>query len=293
MNKNAVRESLRRALNMQSFVQTGVERVVDQVIQPKKPTVFRPKIKEITYEFLEIDDNPLPPPPQPTFMQHGAYAPTPPNGPPPHYGHEATTAPPPTVPPPATASSDLAPPPPLAIPPPPPGHPGYGAYFSTYGMPPSWGGYSVGMPGMPPSWMSGMPGVPPPMPGAPPASWGLWGAPGWAPPAGPPPPEAQQPPPEPAPLPPGCSDDDVQRKKEPELTTTTPITPTKTTPAGEEYHVSVRRENSDVAVSMAQAASFPENVQDIATPPRSSSRTYSESRRSENENTAVTWSDRK
>ena len=31
MNKNTIRESLRRALILQSFVQTGVERVVDQV----------------------------------------------------------------------------------------------------------------------------------------------------------------------------------------------------------------------------------------------------------------------
>ncbi|XP_011180945.2 biorientation of chromosomes in cell division protein 1-like 1 [Zeugodacus cucurbitae] len=57
MNKNQLREKLRRHITESGFLDVGVERIVDQVVNPKIGTVFQPRIEEITYKYLG-----LPPP---------------------------------------------------------------------------------------------------------------------------------------------------------------------------------------------------------------------------------------
>ncbi|XP_067618619.1 biorientation of chromosomes in cell division protein 1-like 1 [Eurosta solidaginis] len=59
MNKNQLRERLRRHITEAGFLDVGVERIVDQVVNPKISSVFQPRIEEITYKYLG-----LPPPPK-------------------------------------------------------------------------------------------------------------------------------------------------------------------------------------------------------------------------------------
>ena len=37
------------------FLETGVERIVDQVVNPKINTVFLPKVEDVVYRFLGIE----------------------------------------------------------------------------------------------------------------------------------------------------------------------------------------------------------------------------------------------
>lgn len=60
MNKNQLREKLRKHITEAGFLDVGVERIVDQVVNPKIATVFQPKIEDIAYKYLGI------PKPQPT-----------------------------------------------------------------------------------------------------------------------------------------------------------------------------------------------------------------------------------
>ncbi|XP_055905467.1 dentin sialophosphoprotein [Eupeodes corollae] len=62
MNKNQVRERLRKHITEAGFLDVGVERIVDQVVNPKIATVFQPKIEDIAYKYLGI------PKPQPTVV---------------------------------------------------------------------------------------------------------------------------------------------------------------------------------------------------------------------------------
>lgn len=55
LNKNQLREQLRKNLLESGFLETGVERIVDQVVNPKINTVFLPKVEEIVYRFLGVD----------------------------------------------------------------------------------------------------------------------------------------------------------------------------------------------------------------------------------------------
>lgn len=55
MNKNQLRESLRKQLTDASYLDTGVERIVDQVVNPKTYSVFMPKIEDVVYKFLGIE----------------------------------------------------------------------------------------------------------------------------------------------------------------------------------------------------------------------------------------------
>ncbi|XP_061397654.1 biorientation of chromosomes in cell division protein 1-like 1 [Musca vetustissima] len=58
-NKNQLREKLRRHIAESGFLDVGVERIVDQVVNPKIGSVFQPRIEEIAYKYLG-----LPPPPK-------------------------------------------------------------------------------------------------------------------------------------------------------------------------------------------------------------------------------------
>ncbi|XP_017786450.1 PREDICTED: biorientation of chromosomes in cell division protein 1-like 1 isoform X2 [Nicrophorus vespilloides] len=55
MNKNHVREMLRKNIYESGFLEIGVERIVDQVVNPKMNTVFLPKVTEVVYKFLGIE----------------------------------------------------------------------------------------------------------------------------------------------------------------------------------------------------------------------------------------------
>ncbi|XP_044754387.1 biorientation of chromosomes in cell division protein 1-like 1 isoform X1 [Coccinella septempunctata] len=55
MNKNQVREMLRKHIHESGFLETGVERIVDQVVNPKINTVFIPKVDDVMYKFLGIE----------------------------------------------------------------------------------------------------------------------------------------------------------------------------------------------------------------------------------------------
>ncbi|XP_058813964.1 uncharacterized protein LOC131677890 [Topomyia yanbarensis] len=54
-HKNQLRERLRRNIIESGFLETGVERIVDQVVNPKISTVFHPKVEEIVYNYLGIE----------------------------------------------------------------------------------------------------------------------------------------------------------------------------------------------------------------------------------------------
>uniref|UniRef100_R4FLX9 Putative biorientation of chromosomes in cell division 1 n=1 Tax=Rhodnius prolixus TaxID=13249 RepID=R4FLX9_RHOPR len=63
LNKTQLRESLRRHVQ-QGFLETGVDRIVDQVVNPKIYTVFKPKVEDVVYASLGIP-KPIRPPPHP------------------------------------------------------------------------------------------------------------------------------------------------------------------------------------------------------------------------------------
>ncbi|VEN53294.1 unnamed protein product, partial [Callosobruchus maculatus] len=54
MNKNQVREQLRKSIYESGYLDMGVERIVDQVVNPKINTVFLPQVEEVVYRFLGI-----------------------------------------------------------------------------------------------------------------------------------------------------------------------------------------------------------------------------------------------
>ncbi|XP_075152232.1 biorientation Defective 1 isoform X2 [Haematobia irritans] len=88
LNKNQLREKLRRHITESGFLDVGVERIVDQVVNPKIGSVFQPRIEEIAYKYLGL------PPPQKIY-----------DPPPPPLMHPLTAPPLPLT----------APPPPLKV----------------------------------------------------------------------------------------------------------------------------------------------------------------------------------
>ncbi|XP_055617415.1 biorientation of chromosomes in cell division protein 1-like 1 [Toxorhynchites rutilus septentrionalis] len=54
-HKNQLREKLRKNIIDSGFLETGVERIVDQVVNPKISAVFHPKVEEIVYNYLGIE----------------------------------------------------------------------------------------------------------------------------------------------------------------------------------------------------------------------------------------------
>lgn len=55
LNKNHLREKLRRNIIELNFLEAGVERIVNQVVDPKISTVFQPNIEEMVYNHLGIE----------------------------------------------------------------------------------------------------------------------------------------------------------------------------------------------------------------------------------------------
>ncbi|XP_033757338.1 serine/arginine repetitive matrix protein 2-like [Pecten maximus] len=55
LNKNHLRDSLRRQINQSGMLATGVERVIEQVVNPKIFHVIKPKIDEVACQHLNID----------------------------------------------------------------------------------------------------------------------------------------------------------------------------------------------------------------------------------------------
>lgn len=54
MNKNQLREMLRKNIYESGFFETGVERIVDQVVNPKINAVFLPQVEDVVYKFLGL-----------------------------------------------------------------------------------------------------------------------------------------------------------------------------------------------------------------------------------------------
>ncbi|XP_072042862.1 uncharacterized protein [Amphiura filiformis] len=52
MNKNQLRDSLRRQINQSEMLATGVERIIEQVVEPKIQHIFRPQIENLVKETL-------------------------------------------------------------------------------------------------------------------------------------------------------------------------------------------------------------------------------------------------
>ncbi|CAF4839153.1 unnamed protein product [Pieris macdunnoughi] len=54
LNKNQLREKLRKHILDGNYLEQGVERIVDQVVNPKLATVFVPKVEDLVYDYLGI-----------------------------------------------------------------------------------------------------------------------------------------------------------------------------------------------------------------------------------------------
>ncbi|XP_069699449.1 biorientation of chromosomes in cell division protein 1-like 1 isoform X2 [Periplaneta americana] len=55
LNKNQLRDSLRKHIHDSGFLDIGVERIVDQVVNPKVKTVFVPQVEDVVYKYLGIE----------------------------------------------------------------------------------------------------------------------------------------------------------------------------------------------------------------------------------------------
>ncbi|XP_012257402.2 biorientation of chromosomes in cell division protein 1-like 1 isoform X2 [Athalia rosae] len=55
MNKNQLRENLRKHIHDAAYLDAGVERIVDQVVNPKVYSVFMPQIEDVVYKFLGME----------------------------------------------------------------------------------------------------------------------------------------------------------------------------------------------------------------------------------------------
>ncbi|XP_021920762.1 biorientation of chromosomes in cell division protein 1-like 1 isoform X2 [Zootermopsis nevadensis] len=55
LNKNQLRDSLRKYIHESGFLDIGVERIVDQVVNPKILTVFMPQVEDVVYKYLGIE----------------------------------------------------------------------------------------------------------------------------------------------------------------------------------------------------------------------------------------------
>ncbi|GAB0092891.1 hypothetical protein DMENIID0001_079410 [Sergentomyia squamirostris] len=68
-NRIQMREKLRKNIIGLSFLETGVDRIVDQVVNPKISTVFLPHIEDIVYKYLGIEKPLVKPKDEPVFME--------------------------------------------------------------------------------------------------------------------------------------------------------------------------------------------------------------------------------
>ncbi|XP_057339936.1 dentin sialophosphoprotein-like [Microplitis mediator] len=55
LNKNQLRETLRKHISEAAYLDAGVERIVDQVVNPKIYSVFTPQIEDVVYKYLGLE----------------------------------------------------------------------------------------------------------------------------------------------------------------------------------------------------------------------------------------------
>ncbi|XP_063988685.1 biorientation of chromosomes in cell division protein 1-like 1 [Diachasmimorpha longicaudata] len=55
LNKNQLRETLRKHISDGPYLDMGVERIVDQVVNPKIYSVFMPQVEDVVHEFLGLE----------------------------------------------------------------------------------------------------------------------------------------------------------------------------------------------------------------------------------------------
>ncbi|XP_071948521.1 uncharacterized protein [Antedon mediterranea] len=125
MNKNHLRDSLRRQINQSEILAIGVERVIEQVVDPQIQHVFRPKLEEVLQGILKVDLDPsseVAPPRSIAASTSNLLPPFTNQGPtdshqstfvsqaPPFTGHVSVSTPPPPI---MVSASSLATPPPL------------------------------------------------------------------------------------------------------------------------------------------------------------------------------------
>lgn len=55
MNKNQMREKLRKHILDGNYLEQGVERIVDQVVNPKVNTVFKPQVEDLVYNYFGVE----------------------------------------------------------------------------------------------------------------------------------------------------------------------------------------------------------------------------------------------
>ncbi|XP_014212179.1 biorientation of chromosomes in cell division protein 1-like 1 [Copidosoma floridanum] len=55
LNKTQLRETLRKHIHEAPYLEVGVERIVDQVVNPKVYSNFMPKVEDVVYKFLGIE----------------------------------------------------------------------------------------------------------------------------------------------------------------------------------------------------------------------------------------------
>ncbi|XP_055677628.1 biorientation of chromosomes in cell division protein 1-like 1 [Lutzomyia longipalpis] len=70
-NRIQMREKLRKNIIGLGFLETGVDRIVDQVVNPKISSVFMPQIEDVVYKYLGIEKPIAKPKEEPTFEQNG------------------------------------------------------------------------------------------------------------------------------------------------------------------------------------------------------------------------------
>ncbi|KAH0557898.1 biorientation of chromosomes in cell division protein 1-like 1 [Cotesia glomerata] len=55
LNKNQLRETLRKHISDAAYLDAGVERIVDQVVNPKIYSVFLPQVEDVVYKYLGLE----------------------------------------------------------------------------------------------------------------------------------------------------------------------------------------------------------------------------------------------
>lgn len=55
LNKNQLRETLRKHISVAPYLDAGVERIVDQVVNPKIYSVFMPQVEDVVYKYLGLE----------------------------------------------------------------------------------------------------------------------------------------------------------------------------------------------------------------------------------------------
>ncbi|GCB79163.1 hypothetical protein scyTo_0017847, partial [Scyliorhinus torazame] len=68
LNKNQLRNELRQRVYKSGMLESGVDRIISQVVDPKQHHIFKPQIEKAVHEFMatEMNEEVVPnPPPEP------------------------------------------------------------------------------------------------------------------------------------------------------------------------------------------------------------------------------------